>query len=293
MACKNGAKHSKNRTIATTGTLVSTYGSRPGPRREKAIAAISGDNNWRRKAKLAGLPVTAEGHPRQCTHVSKITGHRCKRFACVWNEKVLGKADPIRCPRHIGGNAPTRLIKDAVPLNCNLKKMPMFYSKVLSKSLREYVEECCAQEPHQQLALWEELALMRERAGLIVGLYSKIKESFGETPTVEQMGKLMKIGDIMQLALEAVANMSSKQASILAAGKDKVTVFNIEYAVQQVVRIAYEAFGNSPEVVQFERMVRDNVKIAAGPEGTTLTPDQEALTIDSLVPEPDDVDQDS
>lgn len=283
---RKAAGHSRYRTIARTGGLISRLGSRPGSTAgQNGKWAISGDLNHFRKRMLEGLPGgSADGHPRQCTYVNKHTGCRCKKFSVVWNEEVCKRPDPLRCSRHLGGASPVAILKKAV--GNPHKRLPMFYSKVLTKSLREFVAECCEQEPHKQLALWEELALLRDKAALVVGLYGKMKEKFGDDPTPDQLTALMRVGDMMELALKAVAEMSMRQSTLLNAGKDKVTVFNIEYAVQQVVRIAHQAFGNSPEVVEFERMVRDNVKIAAGPEGTTLTPDQEALALDALVPSP-------
>jgi len=170
--------------------------------------------------------------------------------------------------------------------------MGRFYGKVLTGTLREFVESCCNLEPHEQLALWEELALVRHSSLQSIAMYNLCCTALPEETQEQKEKKLervMQAADMMRVSIDQVARLSEKQANIVYQAKDKVTIHNIDYAVRQVVALMWDCFGDlGPEVLArmqlLEARVRAEVKIAGTAEGTTLTPDMDAREMDSTVP---------
>ena len=157
------------------------------------------------------------------------------------------------------------------------RQLPVFYSKVLTATLSDYVERCLGEDPRDSLKLHEELALMRHSAGEAVRLYGLAIESRDDKAvTMASM--------VMRDSLEAVASMCERAARVEFAGADKVSVHQVAWVVNQVVALAYRAMTDA-DAREFERLVREQVRIQAGQaDGTTLTPDQAAIEMDDTIP---------
>lgn len=152
--------------------------------------------------------------------------------------------------------------------------LPMFYSEVLNTSLKQLVEAACSQEPHEQVAIFEELALMRVTATEAVRLYSKAQEADDETRLNASL--------LMRDHLLEVVKVAESAARIVASGKDKISVHDINHVVNQIVRIAFKTLTDD-DARKFERAIRAEVKVS-GNEGTTITPDQVVTDMDSTIP---------
>lgn len=157
--------------------------------------------------------------------------------------------------------------------------MPRFYSKYLTRTVQEAVEEALAVSPREQLQLFEELALMRDLAGQAVALYSAARE----TGKAEVM---MQAGMLMQQHLKEVIATCESAARIDAAAKDKVSVHTLHHFVDQLVRVAFETFGDTDKAREFEFAIRTQIKLpSSGVNGTDITPDQDVTEMDRSVPQ--------
>lgn len=156
--------------------------------------------------------------------------------------------------------------------------MTRFYSKYMTRTVREAVEDALAVSPQEQLQLFEELALMRTLAGESIKLYSAAKET-GKQPVIDTAAM------IMQQQLNEVVRTCEAAARIDASAKDKVSVHTIHHFVDQIVRIAFDSFGDDPKAKEFEHLIRTQLKLPrSGNDGTSLTPDMDVTEMDSSVP---------
>jgi len=154
--------------------------------------------------------------------------------------------------------------------------LPVFYSSVLNATLTEAVQAATDGEPHEQLQVFEELALMRLAARDAVALWSAAQQSDN---TETRLGA----AEVMKGALVEVIKMAETAARINAAGSDKVSVHNIAHVVRQIVRIAYECMEEDQARV-FERMVKQQIKLSTGAPGTVVTPDMDVRSMDDSIP---------
>jgi hypothetical protein len=174
--------------------------------------------------------------------------------------------------------------------------MPNFYSRHLTKSLAEVLREALDQNPQEQLQLYEELALLRDLAGQSVAYYAIAKDNFAnansETDANNKRGILFAAGELMRDHLNDVVKVCDTAAKVAAQGKDTVMLSQLHYFVEQVTRCAYEAFGDDPRREKFKQMLEAKVRLPqvdVNGNGTRLTPDMDALAMDSTVPKDNSV----
>lgn len=158
--------------------------------------------------------------------------------------------------------------------------MPRFYRQHLTQTLNEAVAAQLNTDPKEQVSLFEELALMREHTGQLVRLWSQ---------AIEQEAKeelIIACGTEMQLALQEVAKLALAANNVMRTGKDQYSVHDLKYVVMQLTRIMYDVCGDdhSDLAKKFEAMVDDKLVLPKSPEATTLTPDQDVLSMDDTVP---------
>jgi hypothetical protein len=148
--------------------------------------------------------------------------------------------------------------------------MPNFYSKHLNATLKEFVEAQIGESPREQLQLFEELALARTMALRLVKLYGVSVGTDAEANATA----------LMKDALSFVVDVCNKAAKVDAAGKDKLSVHNLNHAVLQVTRILYEVLGGEHDQLAKEielrinrelKIVADNTESEAS--GTEITRD--------------------
>ncbi len=209
-------------------------------------------------------------NPRRCQSL-KINRDPCRRWALRGSNY---------CQFH-GGRSGKRVRNH---------HLPTFYSSKLTRTLSAAVEECLDKSPHEQLNLFEELALMRVQAGDAVKLYGAALELSDDNPAAPELQT--DAGLIMRDSLKDVISTCEAAARIEAASKDRITLNDVAFIVAQIVRIAYEVFDDDMErAQQFEVLVRDKVKITDGGRGTDITPDQDVQDMDGTIPrEPNDGD---
>lgn len=181
-----------------------------------------------------------------------------------------------------GGNQ--RCYKHSVERRRQLRRrvrndhLPRFYSKFLTKTLSEAVEEQLDLAPTEQLRFFEELALMRDVAGQAVMLYGAAKAT-GKAEHV------MPAAMVMKDALSEVVKIGEAAARIEASARDKISVHALHCFVAQIVRIVHDTFGDDPRVHQFEEAIRNSIRLpVAVNSGTARTPDADAIEMDDTIP---------
>lgn len=178
--------------------------------------------------------------------------------------------------------------------------LPHFYSKRLNGTLGKFIEDSLATPPGEQLDLYAELAMMRHVASEAASLYEAAVDMTPEPgKELAKQGAVMACATVMQEALNMVADMAGKISGIERNATDKVSAGQLSFIVAQIVRIAHETMPDE-YARTFEASMREKVRIQTGPQGTTLTPDMDAVEMDGTVPniagpateETDDVEED-
>jgi len=175
--------------------------------------------------------------------------------------------------------------------------MPALYSKYYTKTLQAAIDEQLNRSPSEQLALFEELALVRESCGDAIKLWSALRDMTVPpdiTDSAERKKRETELqssrqiaGQLMVEALTQVTRIAQQAAIIEASGKDKYSIHTLKHFVQQIVGIAYETFepDNRKLAEQFEAALHAKLKLpVSDAQGTTLTPDQDAIDMDQTVP---------
>jgi hypothetical protein len=150
-----------------------------------------------------------------------------------------------------------------------------FYKRALTESLEAALSEHTAMKPDDQLALFEELALVRESASAHVKIYAAALET-GKQDTI------LAAGELMALSMQRVAEMCKAAASVNSTQKDKFSIHDLNYIIEQIVRISYDCFKDEDLVNVFAHRVRTELQLHEKDRGTSITPDQEVTEMDRL-----------
>lgn len=169
--------------------------------------------------------------------------------------------------------------------------MPKYYGKYMTKALGDVLDECLAQNPNEQLQLLEELALIREVAGQSVALYSAAKELADNATDDKDRAKkrelLLNAGEVMKMQIAEVVKTCEAASRVAGAARDKVSIHQLHFFVDQVTRCAFESFGTDPRAEDFRQRMLTQVKLpidGATGNGTVVTPDMDVRDMDGSVP---------
>lgn len=162
----------------------------------------------------------------------------------------------------------------------------MAYSKYFSKTLKDAIQEQLDTPPLERLQLFEELALMRDLAGQSIALYSIAREAAASQPGNERLiACVLGAGETMRLHLAEVVNVCEKAARLDEAAKDKISIHTLTFVVNQIVKCAYDVFGDDPRIMILDTMLKNKVRLpSTGTAGTDLTPDLDVQAMDATVP---------
>lgn len=216
---------------------------------------------------LQGRP--PEGHERQCQRI-RHTGHRCAKWAITGSRF---------CQFH-GGSGKRAKVRNY--------SLPMFYSKYLTNTLNEALEAQLDLDSSEQLNLQEELALMRMTCAQAVKLFSGANEIPEDQDNRDET--IMSAAILMREALQSVAQMCKDAAAVESTRKDAITPMDLKQIVNQLVRLLYVVCGEDNETIarEFERRVKDEIKLPSDVSGTELTPDKDVQGMfDSIPKSPD------
>lgn len=221
------------------------------------------------QAGLRGQP--PKNHPRRCWGIMR-NGERCTQWALKGG---------TRCRSHGGWR--NKLSNGSHDLGF----MPAFYRKKLTQSLSEAVQHQLNLESDEQFSVLEELALMRESTGDFVQLYGVAHQAYEENPTDELLQAKLAAGELMRTALDKVVAIADKAAKIHFTGKNVFTALDLKMVVNQMTAIMFEICGTSHMDLAREYEHALTTKLAlpsSGDEGTTITPDQDVIDMDSTIP---------
>jgi len=206
---------------------------------------------------MAGGPPL--NHPRRC-QAKRRCGEQCKRWAIKTRRF---------CQFH-GGRCAGK--------GRGIADLPSIYRKHLKGAIQKAVEAQLDSPPSEQLSLFEELALVRVTAAQVVALWGAAHET-------ENAEAQIAASVLMRDALKDVISTCQAAAHIDAVAKDKFSLSAIHHIVNQIVRLAYEAFGDDPRAKDFEILINSKIKVPIEHTGTLLTPDQDVTDMDDTVPQ--------
>lgn len=174
----------------------------------------------------------------------------------------------------------------------------------LNPKLAERVKEELDRDPDEQLAIYEELALIRVHANDYVKMYSDAVEQehyAQESGDLERIhiakDRRVRAGALMAESIQNVTEVCAKAVKIQNAQKDRFSIHDIKFILLHIQRICATVVGaESPYLAEkFMRVVEEDLsipRISAIDRGTQLNIDETAIHFDQSVPlvtEPDPV----
>ena len=178
----------------------------------------------------------------------------------------------------------------------------MAYSKYLSESLADRLQDLVARPLREQINAVEELGLMEIAATDAVQLYNLVEQTteseLQKLETLDEgeakknavvrdvLQQRMAAGMLMKDALQGVVDAREQVQRIANDKRTSIAVQDLALLVSQFVEIAYEVFGeNNIELVnEYAARVRSVKLPRDGSEGTTLTPDMDVMAMDKTIP---------
>ncbi len=161
-------------------------------------------------------------------------------------------------------------------------KLPVLYRYKLRETLQDKVSVLMGENPREALNLFEELALTRIAANQSVMLFDKAHDIENGEKRVEAVAACAAM---MSECLKSVQSMCESAARIESQGKDKYSIHSIKVIVDQVVLICHRVFKDYPELVlEFQEAIKQHVRLPDESNGTSITPDQDVLDMDSTIP---------
>ena len=127
-------------------------------------------------------------------------------------------------------------------------------------------------KPDDQISLFEELALMREAASQHVQIYD----------AVLQQGKqesILAAAELMALSLSRVADVCKSAATIHNVQKDKFSIHDLSFIIEQFIRISYDVIKDEEIANKLALRLRSELQLTQA-VGTSITTDQMVQQMD-------------
>lgn len=169
------------------------------------------------------------------------------------------------------------------------------YKQKLGPKLKTMVEQATGIDPDEQIAVFEELALMRSHASNFVAVYSAAYEAAeavatNAAATPEQKAaasaRLTSAGQLMTEALQIVTDTCAKATKIQTQLKDRFSIHDLKFVIERIMMIHFSVAKDYPELVEaFAKAIDEELKLPqSGSTGTSLHPDDTAREFDASVP---------
>jgi hypothetical protein len=211
--------------------------------------------------------------PRRCQARSNTTREQCKK----WALKGKRMCKTHRARERKGEGSPTQEWSEC--RSDENQVMGVIYRKHMSKVLQERLDEFLEQPQEEQLALYEELSIMRVMAVDAIKLYD------GAVQT-NKAELVMCAAETLKEALTSVGDMVKACADIEAKATDKVSTRQLNLFIMQICRAVRRIVGE--ENIELAQKIIDeineSVHFNVEGMGTTLTPDQQAHSMDETIP---------
>ena len=174
----------------------------------------------------------------------------------------------------------------------------------LNPKLAALVKAELDRDPDEQLAIYEELALMRVHTADYVALYSdaveaeQIARDAGNFEALRlAQDRRVRAGALMSESIQRITEACAKATKIQNAQKDRFSIHDIKFILLHIQRICSTVVGaESPYLAEkFIRVIEEDLsipRISAIDRGTQLSIDETAIHFDASVPvatEPDPV----
>ena len=138
------------------------------------------------------------------------------------------------------------------------------------------VQEALLEDPADIVSLYEELAILRQTVADATILYEHALDK--NDPKMISM-----IGPVVREGMKDIADMVRTVADLEQKRSDKISIHNVTFVVNQIVRISAEVFGDDlTKADRFRKLVLDRLRVDKA--GTTITPDQDVREMDESVP---------
>jgi hypothetical protein len=138
--------------------------------------------------------------------------------------------------------------------------------------LQTAIQESLDAKPDDVLNLFQELALTREAAQVSVRMYGAALET-------NNQDSILIAAELMAMHLQKVAEMCKAAAALHDEQRQKFSVHDLNYIIEQIIRISYDTFKEHELVNVFALRLRKEIQISSV-QSTTITPDQEVLEMD-------------
>ena len=178
----------------------------------------------------------------------------------------LAGTNPRRCKYH----------KRASP-NTQVSRLHAVYKKYLGPKLSEAIAQATGVSPDEQVAVYHEIALLREMAGQHVALFSAAYESGNVNAT-------LAAGELMREALAVVVDTCSKAAKIQEKQRDQFSIHDLKYVVDQLMIIHSSIAKDQPELAKaFADAVEKELILPTASKGVSVLPGDTDEIIRSVV----------
>lgn len=201
-----------------------------------------------------------EGHERQCNAKSRVSQSRCRRWAL--KERKY-------CQFHGGRRRDARR-----------NGLPTKYGKYLGDTLKKAVDDFLSEPHHEQVSVYEELAISRLAASQAIKLAQPVLEGRIE---LSAETRALALG-CLQDAMNNVRDMVVAAARIEAIATDKVSIRILDTFVTQIIRSIYRVCGDDDEMAAaIEVEIRKTVRLPSKEsEGIDILPST-ILEMDSTI----------
>ncbi len=223
---------------------------------------------WAKNNKDFKGPPPAD-HERRCKANRRRERERCKKWALKGSDY---------CQFH-GGRR--RVIRR--------NTMSKRYAKFLGETLRDKIEELASVPHHEQVSLYDEIAVARLAAVQALKLAEPVLN--GEV-NVKAEVKALAI-ECLREAMNHVRDMVVSAAKVETASGSKVSLRVVDLLIMQVIKAIHDVCPDKDVADKIAEHIRDNVRLPTGEtsdvgapsiiDGVESTPDMMVLEMDESV----------
>lgn len=193
-------------------------------------------NAWAKNSKeLQGPPPAS--HERRCKATRRRERERCKKWALKGSEY---------CAFHGGRRRVTRK-----------NTMPKRYAKFLGETLRNKIEELSQDPHHDQVSLYEEIAVARLAAIQALKLAEPVLNG---TVKVKPQTTVLAI-ECLREAMNHVRDMVVSAARVEQASGSKVSLRVVDLIVMQLIKAIHDVCPDRKVADKIAEHVRENVRL--------------------------------
>jgi len=166
----------------------------------------------------------------------------------------------------------------------------LYYGSYLGPKLRELFEQC-RRDSQECIDVTDELASLRMNHALTMDLANTLVETANEikdNPIAAQT-MIMSAVQLIDKSANSVITAAEKAAKIMNQQTDAILPGTLDLITRQVCSFVYRIFdGETPEakerIRKFDEALTKELNLPTVKLGTSITPDQQVLAMDSCIP---------